>query len=110
MLVFAGPLDIPNGTCWVDDVLSVDAVGGIVAASGEQGLETSPFAEGACRRFFGFLPDGGAGEQAVTLLPLSVELDDGVIRLVAQAVTVRDDAIVMAGSLDVGSRPGDAPA
>jgi hypothetical protein len=99
-LDFAGPFDIPNGTCWVDDVLSVDASSGLVVASGEQGLETSPFAEGACGRFFSYLPDGGAGEQAVTLLPSSVELGDGaVLRFVAHEVAVRDDAVTVAGRL-----------
>jgi hypothetical protein len=99
-LDFAGPFGIPNGTCWVDDVLSVDASSGLVVASGEQGLETSPFAEGACGRFFSYLPDGGAGEQAVTLLPASVELSDGaVLRFVAHEVGVHDDAVTVAGRL-----------
>jgi hypothetical protein len=99
-LVFAGPLDIPNGTCWVDDRLSVDETSGTVVASGEQGVRTSPFAEVACGRFFGNLPDGGAGAQVATLLPAVVELDDGgVLRLVAEDVVVRDDAIIISGSL-----------
>ncbi len=97
-LEFAGPLDFPNGTCWIDDVLTVEA--GVVLASGEHGLRTSPFAEGACRRFADHLPDGGAGEQAVTLLPTTVELGDGTtVRLVADDVFVREDAVVVAGSL-----------
>jgi len=101
VLVFAGPFDIPNGTCWVDDALSVDHLAGLVVASGEQGLETSLFGEVACRRFFDNLPDGGAGEQAVTLLPATVELLDGsVLRFVAERVDVRDDAVVVAGSLE----------
>ncbi len=100
-LVFAGPFDIPNGTCWVDDALSVDTTGGTVVASGEQGVKTSPFAEGACRRFFEHLPDGGAGEQAVTLLPPAVELGDGgMLRFVAGDVMVRGDAIIVSGSLE----------
>lgn len=99
-LDFAGPFDIPNGTCWVDDTLVVDAASGIVTASAEQGLETSLFAEGACRRFFDHLPDGGAGEQAVTLLPAAIELGDGVmLHFVADDVLVREDAVVVAGSL-----------
>lgn len=97
-LVFAGPLDIPNGTCWVDDALAVDE--GVVQASGDEGLETSLFAEGACGRFFDHLPEGGAGEQAVTLLPTMIELPDGGrLRFVAEEVSVRDDALVVSGSL-----------
>jgi|GEM_PF-4302499 len=100
-LVFAGPFDIPNGTCWVDDALSVDDLAGLIVTSGEQGVKTSPFAGSACGRFFDHLPDGGAGEQAVTLLPATVELTDGsVLRFVAERVDVRDDAIVVAGSLE----------
>lgn len=99
VLRFAGPLDIPNGTCWVDDTLWIE--GGAVMASGEQGVETSLFAEGACGRFFDHLPDGGAGEQAVTLLPAVVGLPSGgALRLVAEVVTVRDDAVVVSGRLE----------
>jgi hypothetical protein len=97
-LYFAGPLDIPNGWCWVEERLSVDA--GAVAVEAEQGVETSPFAEGACGRFFDHLPEGGAGEQAVTLLPTTIELPDGGrLRFVAEEVSVRHDALVVAGSL-----------
>ncbi len=97
-LVFAGPFDIPNGRCWIDDALTVDAATGTVLASGEEGLETSPFAEAACGRFFDHLPQGGAGEQAVTLLPASVVLADGtVLRFVAEDVLVADDAVSVSG-------------
>ena len=65
-----GPLDIPNGTCWIDDALTVDACRPAPSwPAASRALKTSPFAEGACGRFFDHLPDGGAGEQAVTLLP-----------------------------------------
>ena len=99
-LVFAGPLDIPNGTCWIDDALSVDVESGGVIASAEQGVKTSIFAESACGRFFDHLPDGGAGEQAVTLLPTAIELTNGeTLHFVADAVVVHDDAIIVSGSL-----------
>ena len=38
-LTFAGPLDIPNGKCWIDDTLSVDDATGTVVASGEPALQ-----------------------------------------------------------------------
>jgi len=99
-LVFAGPLGIPNGTCWIDDALSVDVAAGTVIASGEQGVKTSIFAESACGRFFDHLPDGGAGEQAVTLLPTTIELAIGeTLHFIADAVVVQDDAIIVSGSL-----------
>lgn len=100
-LVFAGPFDIPNGTCWIDDVLSVDATRGLAIATGEQGARTSPFAEGACGRFFDHLPQGGAGEQAVTLLPVEVALaTGGSIRFVVTELSVSDDAIEVGGTLE----------
>jgi hypothetical protein len=100
ILEFAGPLDIPNGQCWVDDVLSVDSATGTVSASGEPGVQTSPFAEGACGRFFDHLPDGGAGEQAVTLLPAAIDVGGGqALRFVAERVEVQEDAVVVSGSL-----------
>jgi hypothetical protein len=99
-LVFAGPLDIPNGTCWIDDALAVDAATGSVIASGEEGVRTSPFAEGACSRFFDHLPQGGAGEQAVTLLPRVVALADGsVLRFVAEDVLVEVNAVSVSGTI-----------
>jgi hypothetical protein len=101
LLAFAGPLDIPNGTCWIDDVLAVDAATGTVVASGEQGLKTSPFAEVACDRFFDHLPDGGAGEQAVSLLPATVTLAAGSeLRFVAEEVLVTDEAVSVSGRLE----------
>lgn len=100
-LEFAGPFDIPNGRCWVDDRLSVDPATGLAVASGEEGRQTSPLAEWACDRFFSYLPDGGAGEQAVGLLPNAVELPDGrTVRLLARTVAVHDDAIVVAGDIE----------
>jgi len=102
LLTFAGPLDIPNGRCWVDDVLSVDASAGIATASAQHGLETSPFAEGACGRFFDHLPDGGAGQQAVTLLPFEIDLDAGrILRFVATEVVVEENAVLLAGTLEL---------
>ena len=101
ILNFAGPLDIPNGTCWIDDVLSVDAATGAVVASGEEGVKTSPFAEPACGRFFDHLDDGGAGEQAVTLLPESVTLADGSeLRFVAEDVLVTEHSVALSGRLE----------
>jgi hypothetical protein len=100
-LVFAGPLDIPNGTCWIDDALTVDSDSGTVRASSDRGVKTSPFAEGACGRFFDHLPDGGAGEQAVTLLPAVVDLvDGGALRFVAEDVLVAEDAVTVLGRLE----------
>lgn len=100
-LVFAGPLDIPNGTCWIDDALRVDDTTGTVTTSGDQGVKTSPFAEGACGRFFDHLPDGGAGGQAVTLLPTVVALaDGGELRFVAEDVRVSEHTVSVSGRLE----------
>lgn len=99
-LEFEGPLGIPSGTGWIDDVLAVE--GGSVVASGETGLRTSPFAESACGRFFAYLTRGGAGEQAVTLLPAEISLPDGsTLVFVASSVDVDDDAIVISGEVEL---------
>ncbi|MFV2062224.1 MAG: hypothetical protein ACC726_01765 [Chloroflexota bacterium] len=101
-LEFAGPFDIPNGRCWIDDSLSIDEAAGTAVASADQDLKTSPFAEGACGRFFDFLVDGGAGEQAISLLPSSVPLDDGsTLYLLISDVSVEEQAIVISGSLEI---------
>ena len=99
-LEFEGPLGIPNGTCWIDDVLAVER--GVAIASGDTGLRTSPFAEGACGRFFDYLTRGGAGEQAVTLLPTEVSLPDGTsLAFVVSSVDVDDDAILISGAAEL---------
>lgn len=107
-LTFAGPLDIPNGTCWVDDRLAVDGSRGVAVAMAEQGRRTSPLAGWACDRFFEHLPDGGAGEQAVNLLPTTVEPAEGAaLQLTAQEITLHDDAITIAGSIERAARDGE---
>jgi hypothetical protein len=101
VLAFAGPLDIPNGTCWLDERIVVDA--GRARVETEQGVETSPFAEGACRRFFDFLPDGGAGGQAVTLLPTEVTPPGRPTqRLVTTAAGVSAAGVTLGGEVESG--------
>jgi len=101
MLHFAGPMDIPNGRCWIEDVLSVGAAAGVAVSRVGRGLETSPFAEGACGRFFDYLVDGGAGQQALGLVPSSVALAEGAtIVLVAEDVRVDPVTIGISGRIE----------
>jgi len=100
-LRFAGPLDIPNGTCWLDETLSVDEVRGAASVGVDRGLETSPFAESACGRFFDHLPDGGAGGQAVSLLPIEIPLAaGGTLRLLVSEVDVAEDGVRLGGTVE----------
>ena len=99
-LTFSGPFGIPKGTCWIDDALSIEPESGRAVASGERGMDVSPLGDVVCARFYDNLPDGGAGEQAVSLLPTEVPLGDGqALRFVAETVHVSDDAVVVAGTL-----------
>lgn len=101
MLEFSGPFGIPNGRCWMDDFLDVGD-DGRARSRVETGLRTSPFAEGVCGRFEDHLSDGGAGAQAIMLLPTEVAVADGSsVRFVVDSVEVTDDAIVLSGSLDL---------
>jgi hypothetical protein len=99
LLEFGGPFDIPNGRCWIDEVLVVDETRGHVVAQTERGLATSPFAESACTRFYDHLPEGGAGEQAISLLPEEFAVGDRPVRLVAETVSVLEDAILVSGRI-----------
>jgi hypothetical protein len=104
VLTFSGPLDIPNGTCWMDDVVSADGTGGTQAATTTDSV-TSPFGDGVCGRFEEYLADGGAGAQALVLLPREIGLPDGVtMRLSVDGVDVRDDGIGLWGSVS-GAAP-----
>jgi hypothetical protein len=97
VLTFSGPLDIPNGMCWMDDVVSADGAGGTRATTTTDSL-TSPFGDGVCGRFEAHLADGGAGAQALVLLPRAVRLPDGSeLRLAVDGVDVRDDGIGLWG-------------
>jgi hypothetical protein len=99
-LEFSGPLGIPNGTCWVDDVLTVDVASGSVGTSRERDRDTSPLGGVVCDRFYSYLPDGGAGEQTVSLLPETVALPDGSeLRFVVEDVVVGEDALIVSGRL-----------
>jgi hypothetical protein len=99
-LTFSGPLGIPSGSCWVDDTLTVEPGTGAAVASADRGMDVSLFGDVVCDRFYGNLPKGGAGEQAVGLLPKEVAIEDGrVLRFVTETVQVLDDALVTAGTI-----------
>lgn len=100
-LEFSMPLGI-GGQCWVDDRLGVDDASGRVTVSRSTGQQVTPFGEYACERFLALMPEGGAGEQATTLLPTDVSLPGGGgLRLSAVRVEVEAEAILMSGSLGV---------
>lgn len=100
-LEFSGPLGIPNGSCWVDDVLTVDEATGTVSPSRDRDQDTSLLGGVVCDRFYDALTDGGAGEQTVTLLPETVPLPDGSdVRFVVEEVVVGEDALLVSGRVE----------
>jgi hypothetical protein len=101
VLTFSGPLGIPNGTCWMDDVVSADGSGGTRSET-TTGSQTSPFGDGVCGRFEEYLADGGAGAQAIVLLPREIALPAGEVRLRVDGVDVRDDAVHLWGTVEEG--------
>ena len=99
-LEFSGPLGIPSGSCWVDDVLTVDEASGTVSPSRNRDQDTSLLGGVVCDRFYDALTDGGAGEQTVTLLPETVPMPDGRdLRFVVEEVVVGEDALLVSGRL-----------
>ena len=69
-------------------------------------MDVDPFTESACQKFAAFMTEGGAGEQALGLLPVAIALDDGVTaRFVATSATVSDQGVVMSGAV---GRPSDS--
>ena len=103
VLTFSGPLGIPNGTCWMDDVVSADGQGGTHAETTTDSA-TSPFGDGVCGRFEEYLANGGAGAQALVLLPRDIALADGdVLHLRVDGVDVRADGVHLSGGVEVGS-------
>ncbi len=106
-LEFNVPVGIwnPGGTCWIDDVLGVDAASERVVTSTTTGMRVDPFMESGCQKFQAFMTEGGAGEQALSLLPTTVALtDDTSVSFMAASVEVNSEAIVMS---DAGHRPSD---
>ena len=102
VLRFAVLGGLSRGTCWVDDGLSIGE-GGRAVTSDEVFADLQFGVPGdACERFRAFMPEGGAGGQAIALQPLDVALDDGsVVRFVATSVDVQDAAIVLAGHIEL---------
>jgi hypothetical protein len=100
VLTFSGPLGIPNGTCWMDDAVSADGQGGTHAETTTDSV-TSPFGDGVCGRFEEYLANGGAGAQALVLLPREIALADGaVLRLRVDGVDVRADGVHLSGGVE----------
>jgi hypothetical protein len=107
-LTFSGPFGVPNGTCWIDESLASDA--GRVVIAADTGMQTSPLGDIACGRFFEHLGEGGAGAQAVSLVPVDVEVPGASgLRFGVTAVDVTDDAILVSGLLG-GAGAVDGPA
>jgi hypothetical protein len=107
-LTFSGPFGIPNGTCWIDETLGSDDTGRAMVAA-ETGMQTSPFGDVACGRFFEHLGRGGAGAQAVALVPVDVEVPGAPgLRFHVDSVDVGEDAILVSGLL--GGVHADGPA
>lgn len=103
VLTFSGPLGIPNGTCWMDDIVSADGQGGTLAET-TTGSATSPFGDGVCGRFEEYLANGGAGAQALVLLPREIALADGdVLHLRVDGVDVRADGVHLWGDVEQSS-------
>jgi hypothetical protein len=102
VLTFSGPFDIPNGTCWLDDVVTEDGRGGTQVAT-TTGSRTSAFGDGVCGRFEDYLAErGGAGAQALDLLPRELALEDRSLRLRVDGVDVRADGVHLWGSIEQG--------
>jgi hypothetical protein len=96
-LDFELPLGI-GGTCWLDDVLSVNGSSGRLSVASTSGMDVTLFAEYGCERFMALMPDGGAGEQAIGLVPGEIVLDDATtIPLAARQVTLDDLAVLVTG-------------
>ena len=70
---------VPLGAAGALLMLTVGGLGpgGDGVARATHGLQTGPFAEGACGRFFAYLVNGGVGKQAIRLLPTHMTLKDG---------------------------------
>ena len=100
-----GPLRL-GGRCWIDDSLGIDRATGTAVASASTGMDVDPFTESACQKFAAFMTEGGAGEQALALLPVTIPLGDGTTaRFVATSANVSDRGVVISG---VVRRPSDS--
>ncbi len=94
-----GPLRL-GGTCWIDDALAIDGASGTAVTRASSGMDVDPFTESACQKFAAFMTEGGAGEQALALLPVAIALSDGATaRFVTTSATVSDQGVVMSGAV-----------
>lgn len=101
-----GPLRL-GGRCWIDDALGIDGATGDAVTRASTGMDVDPFTESACQKFAAFMTDGGAGEQALSLLPTAISLGDGTVaRFVARSAEVSDRGVVMSGTIHTPSDAG----
>jgi hypothetical protein len=92
-----GPVGV-GGSCWIDDVLNVDA--GHVIVMSEAAMDVSLGGEAGCAVFEEFLDGQGAGQRAAELMPTEFSLADGsTVDLVVQSIEVRESEIVLAGAV-----------
>jgi len=90
-----------GGTCWVDDVLSVDPATGAAHAGDELHQDLHFLApQDACTRFRAFMPDGGAGQLAIRLVPAAPTEGIDPVRLRVGQVAVAADAITVSGTIE----------
>ena len=104
VLRFAVAGGFSHGICWVDDGLTIDTSTGRALSSDQVFADLQFGIPGnACERFRAFMPEGGAGGQAIALQPVEITLADGsTVRFVATSVDVQDADIVLAGHIERG--------
>jgi hypothetical protein len=86
-----------SGSCWIDEVLTVDKLIGLPTVITTTGDDAGFAGLVACQRFEAEMAEGGAGGQAVALLPRSLTTPDGPTAFLATDAAVTDDGIVVTG-------------
>ena len=96
-----GPFALLHGTCRVDDGLAIDVGTGRAVSSDQLFADLQiGIPDDVCDRFRAFMPEGGAGAQAIALQPVDVSLPDGsIVRFVATTVDVQDAVVLLSGRI-----------
>lgn len=72
----------------------------MTVASASADMDVDAFMESGCQKFQAFMTDGGAGEQALSLLPVAISLAKGTsVSFLPTSIDVGSDAIVMSGPI-----------
>ncbi len=97
-LDFSGPFGI-EGSCWIDETLAIESDSGRPLVVGQSGDDAGLPGLVACRRFEAEMSEGGAGAQALALLPATIGEGHAEVTLAATGFELTQELLIVRGDV-----------